>query len=99
MSVRNVRVPRIIGFKFQVQTRNKLFCEPRGANLMQDLLGALSKSLAAQPNKRDERVTRHSRTYKCRCGAAIFFDNTRCVACKSQLGLLPDETRIATLDP
>jgi hypothetical protein len=66
---------------------------------MQDLLESLDKRLDTQRKKRDERVTRHSRAYKCRCGNHIFFRNTLCLACNSQLGLLPDEGRLAALDP
>ena len=66
---------------------------------MQDLLQSLAKRLETQRKKRDERAERHSRAYKCRCGNHIFFDNTLCLACKSQLGLLPDEGQVAALDP
>ena len=66
---------------------------------MQDLLESLDKRLDTQRKKRDERVARHSRAYKCRCGNHMFFDNTLCLACNSQLGLLPDEGRVAALDP
>jgi hypothetical protein len=66
---------------------------------MQDLLQSLGDSVETQRKKRDERAGRHSRTYKCRCGNPIFFDNTLCLACKSQLGLLPDTGKVVALDP
>jgi hypothetical protein len=47
----------------------------------------------------DERIARHTRAYHCRCGNPLFFANTQCLACGSQLGYLPDEGRIAALDP
>ena len=66
---------------------------------MQDLPGWLDKAIGTQRKKRDERVARHSRSYKCRCGNRLFFRNTLCLACDSQLGYLPDEGRLAALDP
>jgi hypothetical protein len=47
----------------------------------------------------EARFDRHSRAYRCRCGALLFFANTLCLTCGSQLGYLPDEGRIAALDP
>ena len=47
----------------------------------------------------NERLARHSRSYQCRCGNRIFFRNTLCLACKSQLGYLPETGRLAALDP
>jgi hypothetical protein len=46
-----------------------------------------------------ERMARHSRSYRCRCASRVFFRNTQCLACQSQLGYLPDERRVAALDP
>ena len=66
---------------------------------MADLLESLVDGLDTQSKTRDERVARHSRSYRCRCGNHIFFDNTLCLACRSPLGLLPDEGRVAALDP
>lgn len=62
---------------------------------MQDLL----QSLGDQVAEWKKRVARHSRTYRCRCGTHVFFDNTRCLTCSSALGYLPDEGRVAALDP
>jgi len=31
------------------------------------------------------------RTFTCRCGARLFFENTRCLACQSALGFRPDK--------
>ena len=47
----------------------------------------------------NSRAARHSRAYRCRCGNPLFFANTQCLACQAQLGFLPDEGRIAALDP
>ena len=44
-------------------------------------------------------LIRHSRAYRCRCGNPLFFANTLCLNCRSQLGYLPDEGRIRALDP
>ena len=66
---------------------------------MDDLLQALGESLEAQIKDQKERATRLSRFYQCRCGNPVFFDNTRCVACGSELGFLPDEGRLVPLDP
>ena len=46
----------------------------------------------------DERVARHARWYECRCGNHIFFRNTLCLACNSQLGYLPATGRMVALD-
>jgi len=46
-----------------------------------------------------QRVARHARSYQCRCGNRIFFRNTLCLACQSQLGFLPDDGRVVALDP
>jgi len=66
---------------------------------MQDALESLDKAVDARLKQHDERVTRHSRSYRCRCGNRIFLRNTLCLACESQLGYLPDEGRLAALDP
>lgn len=66
---------------------------------MEDVLDSLHKGLDAQLKQLDERVGRHSRSYQCRCGNRVFFRNTLCLACNSQLGYLPDEGRVAALDP
>jgi hypothetical protein len=59
----------------------------------------MDEGLGAPLKQRDERLARHSRSYQCRCGSRIFFRNTLCLACKSPLGYLPDEGRVAALDP
>jgi hypothetical protein len=66
---------------------------------MQELLESVDKGVHARLNQHDERVTRHSRSYRCRCGNRIFLRNTLCLACESQLGYLPDEGRLVALDP
>lgn len=67
-----------------------------------DLLHSLDEGLdvlAAHRETVDERIARHTRAYRCRCGNPLFFANTQCLACGSQLGYLPDEGRITALDP
>lgn len=66
---------------------------------MYDLAESLDKGLGTQRNQLEERMLRHVRSYRCRCGNRIFFRNTLCLACKFQLGYLPDEARLAALDP
>ena len=65
---------------------------------MSDLLQSLGDRLATQTESIDQRANRHSRSYRCRCGNPVYFDNSVCLACKSPLGYLPDEGRIAALD-
>jgi len=67
---------------------------------MTDLLQTLGVGLDATGERPtpDARIPHHSRAYRCRCGAAVFFDNTRCLACQSELGYLLDEGRLATLE-
>src|SRR4051812_47315311 len=66
---------------------------------MDDLLQTLAQDLEAQRADARARVGRLSHAYRCRCGSQVFFDNTLCLACDSRLGLLPDEGRVASLDP
>jgi hypothetical protein len=66
---------------------------------MQDLLQTLGDRLEQARADTRARARRMSRAYKCRCGNPVFFDNTQCLACSSQLGFLPDEGRVAALDP
>ena len=66
---------------------------------MQDLLDSLGKRLESLWKTRDVRAERHSRSYQCRCGNRIFFDNTQCLLCGSPLGLLPDTGAVVALDP
>lgn len=39
------------------------------------------------------------KTYRCKCGATVFFENTRCVTCGRELGFLPDRMAISALEP
>ncbi len=39
------------------------------------------------------------RTFRCLCGARIFFENTRCLTCGRELGFLPDAGELTTLAP
>jgi hypothetical protein len=67
---------------------------------MSDLLQSLGEDLDAVARRETEaRIARHSRDYRCRCGAAVFFRNTQCLTCGAQLGFLPDEGRLAALAP
>src|SRR5438045_6032280 len=65
---------------------------------MQDLREPVAQRLGTQLRQIDEGVARHARAYQCGCGNRIFFRNTLCLACNSQLGYLPGETRMAALD-
>jgi hypothetical protein len=38
------------------------------------------------------------RTFRCVCGARLFFENSRCLACKRELGFLPDVPALVPLD-
>jgi hypothetical protein len=40
-----------------------------------------------------------SRTYQCRCGRPVFFRNTQCVLCGSQLGFITERLTMAALVP
>lgn len=42
---------------------------------------------------------RNSKVWQCRCGQSIFFPNTRCLACSAALGYLPEQGRLAALEP
>ena len=66
---------------------------------MNDVLESLHTDLCTRLHDPDERLARHARSYVCRCGNRIFFRNTLCLTCNSQLGYLPDEGRVAALDP
>jgi hypothetical protein len=46
-----------------------------------------------------KRAARHSRTYMCRCHTQVFFRNYQCLSCQAVLGYLPDEGRLAALQP
>lgn len=39
------------------------------------------------------------RTFRCTCGARIFFDNTRCLTCERELGFLPEYGALSSLEP
>ncbi len=38
-------------------------------------------------------------TFRCTCGARIFFENTRCLRCEHELGFLPDVLTLIPLEP
>ena len=66
---------------------------------MKDLIQTLGANLEARRADTRARAQRMSRSYRCRCGNQVFFDNTLCLHCDSKLGFLPDEGRVAALDP
>jgi hypothetical protein len=37
-------------------------------------------------------------TFRCACGSRIFFDNTRCLNCRRELGFLPDALTLVALE-
>ena len=46
-----------------------------------------------------KRLRQHSRTFVCRCGSQVFYRNTLCLKCRTQLGYLPSETKLLPIDP
>jgi len=66
---------------------------------MAELFRAVMDDRLTTSQTLDGRAARHSRSYRCRCGNPLFFANIQCLACQAQLGFLPDEGRIAALDP
>lgn len=42
---------------------------------------------------------RNSKVWQCRCGQSVFFPNTQCLACSAGLGYLPEQGRVAALEP
>jgi hypothetical protein len=39
------------------------------------------------------------RTFRCACGARIFFENQACLACGRELGFLPDALQLTAIEP
>jgi hypothetical protein len=39
------------------------------------------------------------KSFECSCGASVFFDNTRCLACGKTLGFVPELRKLVALDP
>jgi hypothetical protein len=64
---------------------------------MLSLFESLSQRLAAEWKHR-KAEKQLSRTYRCRCGAPIFFLNTQCLTCQSALGYLPEAASLVALD-
>jgi len=62
------------------------------------LIESIARRLTAdwKLHKTGEKLTR---SYRCRCGTAIFFRNTQCLTCTSQLGFLADSLSLAALNP
>jgi hypothetical protein len=48
--------------------------------------------------KRRDVLKRHSRTFLCRCGNTIYFNNSLCLRCQAQLGYLPGDRSLMPLD-
>ena len=47
-----------------------------------------------------QRLTpRVPRAFHCRCGRPVFFGNTRCLACGSDLGYDPEQARVLAIEP
>src|SRR5262245_48537071 len=65
---------------------------------MLDLLESLTQRVTMDRKLR-ESTEKLSRSYRCRCGTAIFFPNTQCLNCKSPLGFVPDALSLVALDP
>lgn len=42
---------------------------------------------------------RNSKVWSCQCGQSVFFQNSQCLACSAALGYLPEQARIAALEP
>ncbi|MGV8919864.1 MAG: zinc-binding metallopeptidase family protein [Pseudomonas sp.] len=42
---------------------------------------------------------RDSKVWQCHCGQSIFFRNSQCLACSSALGYLPQQGKMAALEP
>jgi len=66
-------------------------------NVMLNLLESLANRLSTEWKLR-KRMEKLSHAYRCRCGTAIFFPNTQCLKCQSQLGFVPDTLSLVALD-
>ena len=42
---------------------------------------------------------RNNKVWHCLCGQSVFFPNTQCLACSAALGYLPEQGRVAPLEP
>ena len=65
---------------------------------MRDMLESLGQRLKTA-RERDRVADRLSRSYECRCGAAIVLSNNECTTCSSVLGFLPDTISLVAVDP
>jgi hypothetical protein len=54
---------------------------------------------AVQRRERPLLSMRSMKSFQCKCGAGIFFRNSRCLACKRELGFLPDRLVLSALEP
>ena len=64
---------------------------------MLGLIESITRRLTAERRIR-QTGEKLSRSYRCRCGTAIFFRNTKCLSCASPLGFLADSLSLAALD-
>jgi len=64
---------------------------------MRDMLESLGKRLKTA-RERGRMADRLSRSYECRCGAAIVLSNNECTTCNSALGFLPDTVSLVAVD-
>lgn len=65
---------------------------------MEQILLSLGRRLTV--NWKRLRIGRRlAHAYQCRCKTAVFFRNTQCLTCRSQLGFLPEQLQLAALDP
>lgn len=39
------------------------------------------------------------KTFRCTCGSAVYFENVRCLSCQKALGFLPDQLKLAAIEP
>jgi hypothetical protein len=51
------------------------------------------------PKCRSLQVATAMRTFRCACGARLFFENFRCLTCGHELGFLPDALELVALQP
>ena len=65
---------------------------------MRDMLESLGQRLKTA-RERGRMADRLSRSYECRCGAAIVLSNNECTTCNSVLGFLPDTVSLVAVDP
>jgi hypothetical protein len=78
------------------QSKVQTYCSARGD--MQGLYESLNQWLGADWRERRS-LKRLSRAYECGCGTHIFFPNTQCLTCQSQLGYFPEVPALLAIEP